>query len=106
MYELINIFDVFLPQLLSYPNASDPLNIEAANLLLKNEEIYKEKVKDFVKAYAMKKDTFKENMFSLPKEDKCFEISPKSSQKCIHKVSTDVETSSKGEMDKEDLEDR
>lgn len=52
MYELNNIFDVFLPQLLSYPNASDPLNIDAANLLLKNEETYSEKVKEYVRRYA------------------------------------------------------
>ena len=52
MYELTNIFDVFLPQLLQYPNASDPLNIEAANLLIKNEEAYNEKVREYVKNYA------------------------------------------------------
>lgn len=32
MYELVNIFDSFLPQLLSYPNVDDPLNVEAANV--------------------------------------------------------------------------
>lgn len=44
MFDLINIFDVFLPQLLLYPNPTDPLNAEAAALHMKNEEKYKEKV--------------------------------------------------------------
>lgn len=35
MYDLINVFDVFIPQLLQYPNPSDPLNPEAASLLMK-----------------------------------------------------------------------
>lgn len=45
MYALINIFEAFLPQLLAYPNASDPLNGEAAALLLRDPKKYEEKVK-------------------------------------------------------------
>jgi ubiquitin-protein ligase len=42
--DLINVFDVFLPQLLLYPNPKDPLNREAAALLIRDEKKYKEKV--------------------------------------------------------------
>jgi ubiquitin-conjugating enzyme E2 H len=44
MYDLINIFEVFLPQLLLYPNPTDPLNSDAASLLLKDSEKYKDRV--------------------------------------------------------------
>lgn len=44
MFDLINIFDVFLPQLLLYPNPADPLNAEAAALNMKNQEKFKERV--------------------------------------------------------------
>ncbi len=43
--DLINIFEVFLPQLLLYPNPTDPLNGEAAALLLRDPERYKTIVK-------------------------------------------------------------
>ena len=52
MFDLVNVFEVFLPQLLLYPNPTDPLNGEAAALLLKQEERYKEKVIDYVRRYA------------------------------------------------------
>jgi hypothetical protein len=42
--DLINIFDVFLPQLLLYPNPKDPLNREAAAMLIRDEKKYKERV--------------------------------------------------------------
>jgi ubiquitin-conjugating enzyme E2 H len=45
MYDMINIFEVFLPQLLRYPNPSDPLNGEAAALLLRDPKNYEAKVK-------------------------------------------------------------
>lgn len=43
--ELLNVFDVFIPQLLRYPNPSDPLNGEAASLLMKDAESYNTKVR-------------------------------------------------------------
>ena len=55
MFDLINIFEVFLPQLLLYPNASDPLNPEAASLMLKDQDGYKKKVLDFVSKYGIQK---------------------------------------------------
>ena len=42
---MINIFDIFLPQLLTYPNPNDPLNGEAAALLMRQPEEYESKVK-------------------------------------------------------------
>jgi len=52
MYDLVNVFAVFLPQLLLYPNPSDPLNGEAAALLLSNPKAYAARVQEFVKKYA------------------------------------------------------
>jgi hypothetical protein len=45
MYELLNVFESFLPQLLLYPNATDPLNGEAASLLIREPALYNLKVK-------------------------------------------------------------
>jgi ubiquitin-conjugating enzyme E2 H len=45
MADLVNVFDVFLPQLLRYPNPNDPLNGEAANLLLRDAEKYNDRVR-------------------------------------------------------------
>ena len=45
MYDMINIFEVFLPQLLRYPNPTDPLNGEAAALMMREPKAYDAKVK-------------------------------------------------------------
>ncbi|KAK9387766.1 ubiquitin-conjugating enzyme type E2 [Lipomyces mesembrius] len=52
MFDMINIFEVFLPQLLRYPNPNDPLNGEAAALLMREPKSYENKVKDYVNKYA------------------------------------------------------
>jgi len=54
MFDMINIFEVFLPQLLRYPNPSDPLNGEAAALLMREPKNYEAKVKDYVQRFATK----------------------------------------------------
>jgi ubiquitin-conjugating enzyme E2 H len=52
MFDMTNIFDVFLPQLLMYPNPTDPLNPEAAALMLKDPPRYDKKVKEYVSKFA------------------------------------------------------
>ena len=49
---MINVFEVFLPQLLRYPNPSDPLNGKAATILLRDEIKYKSLVREYVLKYA------------------------------------------------------
>ncbi|KAL5598564.1 hypothetical protein BROUX41_003509 [Berkeleyomyces rouxiae] len=54
MFDMVNIFESFLPQLLRYPNPTDPLNGEAAALLLREPKAYDEKVKEYVAKFATK----------------------------------------------------
>merc|ERR1711890_188572 len=49
-----NVVEIFLPQLLTYPNATDPLNTEAASLFLRDKSLYEKKVKEFMKLYSEK----------------------------------------------------
>lgn len=51
MYDMLNIFEVFLPQLLRYPNPSDPLNGEAAALMMREPKAYEAKVKGVLNIY-------------------------------------------------------
>ncbi|GIX62901.1 ubiquitin-conjugating enzyme subfamily protein [Babesia caballi] len=53
---LVNVFDTFLPQLLTYPNPSDPLNNEAATLLMLDKPSYEKKVREHVKKHASKEE--------------------------------------------------
>jgi ubiquitin-conjugating enzyme E2 H len=52
MFDLVNVFEVFLPQLLLDPNPTDPLNGEAANLQLRNPEAFNAKAREYVLLYA------------------------------------------------------
>ncbi|KAF6175961.1 hypothetical protein GIB67_003449 [Kingdonia uniflora] len=62
--DLLNVFEVFLPQLLLYPNPSDPLNGDAASLMLKDKPQYEQKVKEYCERYAKK-----ENIANGPAEE-------------------------------------
>jgi len=52
LYDLSNIFESFLPQLLTYPNPTDPLNTDAAAMFVHRPEEYKKKVSEYVRRYA------------------------------------------------------
>ncbi len=51
---MVNIFEVFLPQLLRYPNPNDPLNGEAASLMMRHPKEYEVKVKGEAEPYVLK----------------------------------------------------
>ena len=53
MYEIKNIFDVFLPQLLIYPNPHHPLNGYAASLMINDKKQYEKKVIEMVGKYSL-----------------------------------------------------
>ncbi|XP_020586757.1 ubiquitin-conjugating enzyme E2-23 kDa-like [Phalaenopsis equestris] len=63
MFDLVNVFEVFLPQLLLYPNPSDPLNGEAAALMMRDKAAYEQKVKEHCERHA------KHNSAAAPPRD-------------------------------------
>jgi ubiquitin-conjugating enzyme E2 H len=54
--DLVNVFETFIPQLLLYPNPSDPLNGEAAALHMRDPTAYNRKVKEYVQRFAKPED--------------------------------------------------
>merc|ERR1719341_2167663 len=67
LYDLSNIFESFLPQLLTYPNPTDPLNGDAASMYLHRPDEYKEKVAEYVSKFATEdalRETDKEDLSS------------------------------------------
>ncbi|KAJ1508894.1 hypothetical protein HMI55_000178 [Coelomomyces lativittatus] len=71
MFDISNVFDVFLPQLLRYPNPTDPLNGEAAAMLMREPTAYEAKVKDYVTRFASKEvyEAIKEDNVSASEEE-------------------------------------
>lgn len=61
LYDLVNIFESFLPQLLRYPNPSDPLNGDAASLYLHKPQDYTQKIKEYIERYATEEVLAAEN---------------------------------------------
>ena len=52
MFDLVNVFDAFLPQLLRYPNPTDPLNGEAAALMMRDADGYARRIREHVAQHA------------------------------------------------------
>ena len=52
LYSLVNVFDIFLPQLLAYPNPGDPLNSEAADLMNRDKQKFNDRVREYVAQFA------------------------------------------------------
>lgn len=70
MFDLVNIFEVFLPQLLRYPNPADPLNGEAAAMLLRDPKGYEAKVRDYIKKYATASTSISSKMNNIESNSK------------------------------------
>lgn len=75
MFDLCNIFDVFLPQLLLYPNASDPLNTNAAALLKQDKQEYENRIREYVIRYANNPDFAVGDDDESDSEDELSEVS-------------------------------
>ncbi|KAL7729704.1 hypothetical protein ACLKA6_014574 [Drosophila palustris] len=52
-YDLVNIFETFLPQLLRHPNPHDPLNHHAAAIMKRSEQDFRNSVSMFLRMYAL-----------------------------------------------------
>ena len=84
MYELVNVFELFLPQLLAYPNPQSPLNADAANLLEFSPESYEKTVRVYVEKYAAGTAGKTQEEEDSGGEKSCKEATP-------NRVSTDCE---------------
>lgn len=88
LYDLSNIFDAFLPQLLSYPNPVDPLNGDAAALYLHKPDDYVKKIKDYVQRYA-NEDQLEEQTSHLSNKNGSLEHESDSDESTLSEFSED-----------------
>lgn len=80
LYDLSNIFESFLPQLLTYPNPIDPLNGDAAAMFLHKPEEYKRKVQECVKKYATEEALREQEEMSTSSESSMSDFSEDEAQ--------------------------
>lgn len=109
MFDLINIFDVFLPQLLLYPNPADPLNGEAAKLMQKDIKKYNDKIKEYVNKYANQKISLKDGKVN---ENKGTTLNGNSVNKEVHEMNggcnsnkDEIKSEASSELSKASLDD-
>lgn len=103
MFDLCNIFDVFLPQLLSYPNPADPLNTNAAALMKQDKTEYESRIREYVKRYANNPDFKIEDTSDTGSEDELSEVSDLSDEDDEDEV-IDPEEEEEEEDDDQDME--
>lgn len=107
MFTITHIFETFIPQLLNYPNAADPLNGDASSLYLSNKALYEDKVRTYVRKYANRSDVlhqFNEEMGLEPdSDDEAPDIAPDviPGQEDASEAEV-VRTELQGDKDKED----
>lgn len=70
MYSLVNIFYIFLPQLLTYPSPMDPLNSNAAALFLEDKSLYEQKVREYMKTHSLCKKVLKTTVNPIYNKEK------------------------------------
>lgn len=74
LYDLQTIVEVFIPQLLAYPNAMDPLNTKAAQMYLNDRDMYNKVAKEYVSKYSKEINREREdNSLSYSSSDLEFE---------------------------------
>ncbi|VDN18355.1 unnamed protein product [Gongylonema pulchrum] len=88
LYDLANIFESFLPQLLTYPNPTDPLNGDAAALYLHKPEEFKKKCREYVAKYASE-DALRETSIVEENKDRQGALSGDETESTISDFSED-----------------
>lgn len=102
MFDLCNIFDVFLPQLLCYPNPADPLNTNAAALMKQDKTEYESRIREYVKRYANNPDFKIEDTSDTGSEDELSEVSDLSDEDDEDEVIDPEEEEEEEEEDDDD----